>query len=158
MRPMFLSLFNKNQLFLIETLTKIKTLGKSEGELKNGQSTGTGNIRHTRHRTKKNKTGRTTKMSNADPTGGETKMSNTDPTKHWWWNQDEQHGLHQTLVVKPRWATWTPTKHWWWNQNEEHRHHQALVVKPRWATRTPPSTGGATKMSNTNSTKHLWWN
>jgi hypothetical protein len=72
MRPMFLPLFNKNQLFLIETLTKNKPLGKSEGELKNGQSTGTGNTRHTRHRTKKNKTGRT------------TKMSNTDPTKHWW--------------------------------------------------------------------------
>jgi hypothetical protein len=72
MRPMFLPLFNKNQLFLIETLTKNKTLGKIERELKNGQSTGTGNTRHTRHRTKKNKTGRT------------TKMSNTDPTKHWW--------------------------------------------------------------------------
>ena len=107
-------------------------------------------------------------------TGGETKMSNTDFTKHWWWNQDEQHGPHQTLVVKPRWEARTPpntggetkmsntdptkhwwwnqdeqhdpTKHWWWNQDEQHGPHQTLVVKPRGATRTPPNTGGETKM------------
>ena len=30
--------------------------------------------------------------------------------------------------------------------------------QPRWATRTPPNTGGETKMSNTDPTKHWWWN
>jgi hypothetical protein len=47
-----------------------------------------------------------------------------------------------------------PTKHWWWNEDEQHRPHQTLVVKPRWATRTLPNTGGQTKMSKTNPIKH----
>jgi hypothetical protein len=46
--------------------------------------------------------------------------------------------------------------------DEQHELHQGLVVKPRWETWTPPNTGGETKMSNTRVapfgfTTSVWW-
>jgi hypothetical protein len=135
-------------------------------------------------------------------TGGETKMSNVDPIKHWWWNQEEQHGHHQSLVVKLSWATRTPP-----NTGGEITHYfdaslcsvyfgridiccfinlgylvksspkQCLVGSVLLILVSPlvfggvrvahigfttsvwwGDTGGETKMSNTDPTKHWWWN
>jgi len=53
----------------------LETLEKTEGAIKNEQSRDTGNIGHTRHRTKANKTKKNTNKK-------AKKKNNTDPTKN----------------------------------------------------------------------------
>jgi hypothetical protein len=60
--------------FNISWGTSKKTLEITEGAFQNGQPRDTGNIGHTRHRTKANKHNNTTSKNK--------KMSNVDPTKH----------------------------------------------------------------------------